>query len=143
MILYLLMKLFPDRRNSSGTWIRDVFFGSLITTGYGASVVYYLRHNMRSLMLMYWEWVLGYVALFTLLGFLWVRSVRSSESSKANVRSAVLWAIRSAGIIGIYNASASPMGSLVLLAVALTLYVLYAFNKHVLSQFQRKKQKEQ
>ena len=66
-------------------------------------------------------------------------SLRGNDDSKHAMTVAVKWFIRSIGIVAIYNASASPMGSLFFLSVLAILYLVYAANKWVFSRFAGKK----
>lgn len=114
MILYLAMKVLSGQR-SALSWMRYTLMGMLFSTGYGAALIWFLRHNLSVVMLEYWEWVVTYLSVFCVLGLWWVWLVRSNEQSKENVQFVVNWVVRMIGIVAVYNGSASPLGSLLLI----------------------------
>lgn len=120
--------MFRPKRKFQLGW-SDVAVGTVLSGGYGASAVYFLKNNLKEIMLHYWEFVLGYVVVMTLLGLLATRMIRGGADSKHFMVVVVKWLIRLLAVAAIFNATASPLGSLFSLVVLVVVYLAYELKK--------------
>ena len=148
LILFLLLvNYIAKAQNKVASLVRKVGIALLVSGVYGASLLWYLRHHWHSLALHYWEYVLGYVVVSAVVGLVVVQIVRKDELQKHKLVVAAKWVIRTIGVVMLYNASASPLGSLVLISSTSAVYVAYVMYKWVFSRLiskaQTKKDKEE
>ena len=62
-----------DRKRSTGGIIRSSVLALFLTGGYGAGLVWFLKHKLKALVLQHWEFCLAYLGLFCVLGLVGVR----------------------------------------------------------------------
>ena len=99
--------------------------------GYWASIVVFVKKHMSVLVLDYWEFVLAYVLVMAAIGLFCMRSLRSNENIKSGLRLGCKWSLRVASMIFIYNSTASPTGSVILLVLKMAMYAYYKVRKFI------------
>lgn len=143
MLLYVVNLVLFNGKKKETSSMASMLLVALSTTAYGAGLVWFIRNNLKMLLLTHWEFTMAYLGIFGVTGLLLTWLVRTNDRSKHLLVVFVKWLIRFAGVIAIYNSSASPWGSLVLLCFSAVIYVIYAFNKWVLSRLLKRKAKKQ
>lgn len=149
LILFLLLVNYIVRaRNQVASAVRNVSIALLVSGVYGAALLWYLRNNWHTLALHYWEYVLCYIVVSAVVGLVVVQILRKDERQKHQLVVVAKWIIRTVGVVLLYNASASPLGSLVLISTTTGLYIMYVVYKWVFSKLfgnvqSSKKTKEQ
>lgn len=132
LILFLmLVNYIVKARNKAASLVRKVGVALLVSGVYGASLLWYLRHHWHTLALHYWEYVVGYITVSAVVGLVVVQIVRKDDLNKHKLIVAAKWVIRTLGAIMLYNASASPLGSLVIISIIGALYIVHAMYKWV------------
>jgi hypothetical protein len=107
---------------------------------YGAGLIWFLKNNLIEILINYWEYLVIYTIVLSLIGLFAIRLSRGHETSKHLLTVSVKWLIRFLGVILVYNASASPLSSLLMLFCLFFLYFFYALNKWVFGKLFSKKQ---
>jgi len=141
-LVIIAMILFQRLTNSKSLTTNAMFLTSLMT-GYGASMIYYVRTNAKQLFLEHWEVCLGYIILSCTLGLGATQFARQSDTLKHSIIVLVKWFLRCIGLVFVYNAFASPLISLVsivLLSIVYVIYEIYKFFARVFSFRDTKKQ---
>ncbi len=116
-------------RNQYATFVRSLFVALLLSGMYFTTLVYYLRAHWQQIVLHYWEYVLGYLVCSGVAGMVYMQVLRNDDKMKHSIAVAVKWALRVVGVVVVYNSSASPLGSVLLLSVLLVVYVVYSALK--------------
>ena len=117
LILFaLLVNYLVSARNQYATFLRSLIVALLVSGVYATSLVWYLRTHWNTLILQYWEYVLGYMFVTGIIGLVYMQVLRNDDKMRHSIAVAVKWTLRTIGVITVYNASASPLGSVVLLA---------------------------
>lgn len=129
IVVVLLLNYLISARNQYATFLRSLLVALLVSGVYATSLVWYLRIHWDTIVLQYWEFVLGYLFCSGVVGMVYMQVLRKDDQMKHNIAVAVKWALRSIGVIAVYNASSSPLGSVLLLAVLAVVYVVYAAVK--------------
>ena len=130
LILFMLAgNYLISARNQYATFIRSLFVALLLSGMYFTTLVYYLRSHWQQIVLHYWEYVLGYLVCSGVAGMVYMQVLRNDDKMKHSIAVAVKWALRLIGVVVVYNSSASPLGSVLLLAVLLVVYVVYSALK--------------
>ena len=130
------------KKDYAQTIIKNVSLFLFFTGGYAAGVVWFLKNHWQMLLLSYWEFVIVYIVLFLLLGLLLVRLIRGNEDSKHMyvVQTVIVKLfIRLSGAVLVYQASSSPLGSMLLITLLSLSYIIYSFHKWVIARLVTKK----
>jgi predicted neutral ceramidase superfamily lipid hydrolase len=143
-VLFVLSNLTEEGKKikaSTPSFVRKLFYAAFLTGGYGAAVVWYLKNNISSLLINYWEAVLAYSVASVAVGLFATRWMRKNEEKKHFLTVVVKWIIRLTGVVLVYNSFASPLVSAVALVVLALFYVLYSINKWIVRKVFAKKVK--
>ena len=106
--------------NKKGT---NKFFVMLMTvSGYGISVTYLIFNRIRDLLMDYIEIVLVYCGIMAAIGAFCTSRLRRGEN-KSSFRLAVKFLIRLIALFLLYNASASPLASILTVLSSLVLFL--------------------
>mmetsp|Transcript_25434 Transcript_25434/g.84124 ORF Transcript_25434/g.84124 Transcript_25434/m.84124 type:complete len:233 (-) Transcript_25434:160-858(-) len=109
---------------------KTMSFHLAVYAGYGFLVVKFAANMFKQILIEYWELVLGYCALFALLGMIVVSRFRRHESSKHDFRVWVLWVIRLVGILCICGfGTKSGLFSSAMLIIIISMYILGRIGK--------------
>lgn len=111
---------------------------SFVYTSYGAAIIYFIKENLKSILIHYWEFTLLYISFFGLLGIGATRWMRSYDESKHILMVTVRWIVRLIGLILIYNSTASPMISILYITSFVIIYMIRTFFKFVGSKKSKK-----
>lgn len=119
------MYLFQRITDSKSVSVNTMFFTTILT-GYGTSIIYYIRSNAKQLFLNNWEICLGYLATSCAIGLLVTRYARSNETIKYSITSLVTIFLRFIGLIFVYYSFASSFVSLLAIAALVVFYLGYS-----------------
>jgi len=104
---------------------------SFVYTSYGAATIYFIKENLKLILINYWEFTLVYICFFGLLGIGATRWMRSNDDSKHMLIVTVRWIVRLIGIILIYNSTASPTIAMIYIISFCILYLIRTLFKFV------------
>lgn len=128
-VFLLALKYVARARSGRTQWLRNLLVALLLSGVYLTSALWYLRQHWHDLVLRYWEYVLGYVAVSGILGVVAVQMQRNDAKDRHRLAVIVKWIIRAVGVTLLYNSTASPFGSLTLVGLTVLLYLTYALYK--------------
>jgi len=111
------------------TIIQNMSLFTLLTSTYGATLVYFLRSYLSVLLVEFWEFTVCYVLIFSCFGAWVVHYIRSNQHTKHVFRVSVKWMIRSIGLYLLFNASASPTVSWTYMLLFVSVYTVYETTK--------------
>lgn len=124
MVLFIIHQINPRLTKSA-------FTSLILFSGYGAGIMYYLKNNIKQLLLNKLEYVLIYVSSMLVVGFIAIKLCLSRKDSKRSLRVGIKWLIRLAGITLLYNSTSSPLASVCILLICSLLYFFYSLVKLV------------
>ena len=124
LLLFLSRRLF--KRNSGTSFVTFMLSGS-----YATGALWFLKNNLKSLILTNWEYVLGYIVFTGLCGCIATSIARSYDGTKRMIRTSAKWVLRITSALIIYNSFASPLISLLSTITLIALYIFYAVMKNL------------
>ena len=131
ILLLVLLRYITGTHSKYSIFLRNLAIALFFSGSYIAGLVWFLRHNWLRIALHHWEYVLCYLALFAVIGIVYVQITRNDDDKKHRLKVGVKWFIRAVGVICVYNASSSPYGSLIFMCTLVFMYFTYALNKWV------------
>mmetsp|Transcript_2943 Transcript_2943/g.3102 ORF Transcript_2943/g.3102 Transcript_2943/m.3102 type:complete len:350 (-) Transcript_2943:109-1158(-) len=116
----IVLAIYLNRRFSP----KKTSAGNFLTFLFSAAYMYTVKMNLKGLLLNYWEYVLGYIAVMIVLGFIFIGVARSFDSSKSVLRFSVKWILRIQGLILMYNGFASPLLSILMFCIVCIIFFI-------------------